>query len=114
MTTTTTYKNVQQEDGTYKKIPETTVASILVSNPLTEQVKMNNLNLSRLRKQQDEFVQKKIGVEDNLRGELLTNVGFLEELNAMLEDYSYKERGYGVLYYHFFIFAVFGIIRSSG
>ena len=85
VTTTTTYKNVQQEDGTYKKIPETTVASILVSNPLTEQVKMNNLNLSRLRKQQDEFVQKKIGVEDNLRGELLTNVGFLEELNAMLE-----------------------------
>ena len=57
----------------------------MVSNPLTEQVKMNNLNLSRLRKQQDEFVQKKIGVEDNLRGELLTNVGFLEELNAMLE-----------------------------
>ena len=85
VTTTTTYKNVQQEDGTYKKIPETTVASVLVSNPLTEQVKMNNLNLSRLRKQQDEFVQKKIGVEDNLRGELLTNVGFLEELNAMLE-----------------------------
>lgn len=60
VTTTTTYKNVQQEDGTYKKIPETTVASILVSNPLTEQVKMNNLNLSRLRKQQDEFVQKKL------------------------------------------------------
>ena len=85
VTTTTTYKNVQQEDGTYKKIPETTVASVLVPNPLTEQVKMNNLNLGRLRKQQDEFVQKKIGVEDSLRGELLTNVGFLEELNAMLE-----------------------------
>lgn len=85
VTTTTIYKNVQQEDGTYKKIPETTVASVLVPNPLTEQVKMNNLNLGRLRKQQDEFVQKKIGVEDSLRGELLTNVGFLEELNAMLE-----------------------------
>lgn len=85
VTTTTIYKNVQQEDGTYKKIPETTVASVLVPNPLTEQVKMNNLNLGRLRKQQDEFVQKKNGVEDSLRGELLTNVGFLEELNAMLE-----------------------------
>jgi len=84
-TTTTTYKNVLQEDGTYKKIPETTVTSVLVPNPLTEQVKINNLNLSRLRKQQDEFILKKIGVEDNLRTELSTNVGFLEELNAMFE-----------------------------
>ena len=80
VTTTTTYKNVQQEDGTYKKIPETTVSSVLVPNPLTKQVEMNGLNLDRLRKQQDEFVQKKIGVEDSLREELSTNIGFLEEI----------------------------------
>lgn len=85
VTTSTLYKNVQQEDGTYKKMPEITVSSVLVANPRIKQVEMNNLNLDRLRKQQDEFVQKKIGVEDNLRKELSTNIGFLEELRAMLE-----------------------------
>lgn len=85
ITTTTQYKNVLQEDGTYKKIPETTVSSVLVANPRTKQVEMNNLNLSRLREQQNEFVQQKMGVEDSLRKELSINIGFLEELRAMLE-----------------------------
>lgn len=85
VTTSTLYKNVEQEDGTYKKMPETTVSSVLVPNPRIEQAEVNKLNLERLRKQQDEFVQKKIGVEDSLRKELSTNIGFLEELRAMLE-----------------------------
>lgn len=85
ITTTTQYKNVLKEDGTYKKMPETTVSSVLVPNPRSKQIEMNNLNLSRLRKQQDEFVQKKITVEENLRKELSINIGFLEELRAMLE-----------------------------
>lgn len=105
VTTTTTYKNVQQEDGTYKKIPETTVSSVLVPNPLTKQVEMNGLNLDRLRKQQDEFVQKKIGVEDSLREELSTNIGFLEELRAMLEIILTRKEAM-VFYIIIFLFLV--------
>ena len=85
VSTSTTYKNVLQEDGTYKKIPETTVSTTPVANPRIKQVETNNVNLERLRKQQDEYTIKKLEVEKNLRHELSTNVGFLEELHAMLE-----------------------------
>lgn len=83
--TTTTYKNILQEDGTYKKIPETTVSTTWIPNPRINQVETNNLNLERLRKQQDEYTIKKMEVENDLRKELSTNIGFLEELHAMLE-----------------------------
>ena len=85
VSTSTTYKNVLQEDGSYKKIPETTVSTSPVANPRIKQVETNNLNLERLRKQQDEYTIKKMEVENDLRGELSTNIGFLEELHAMLE-----------------------------
>jgi hypothetical protein len=85
VSTSTTYKNVLQEDGTYKKIPETTVSTSPVANPRIKQVETNNLNLERLRKQQDEYTIKKMEVENDLRKELSTNIGFLEELHAMLE-----------------------------
>lgn len=85
VSTSTTYKNVLQEDGTYKKIPETTVSTTPVANPRIKQVETNNINLERLRKQQDEYTIKKLEVEKNLRQELSSNVGFLEELHAMLE-----------------------------
>lgn len=85
VSTSTTYKNVLQEDGSYKKIPETTVSTNPVANPRIKQVETNNLNLERLRKQQDEYTIKKMEVEKDLRKELSTNVGFLEELHAMLE-----------------------------
>ena len=66
---------------------------------------MNGLNLDRLRKQQDEFVQKKIGVEDSLREELSTNIGFLEELRAMLEIILTRKEAM-VFYIIIFLFLV--------
>ena len=85
VSTSTTYKNVLQEDGTYKKIPETNVSVTHVPNPKIKQVETNNVNLDRFRKQQDEYTIKKMEMEKDLRLELSTNVGFLEELHAMLE-----------------------------
>lgn len=85
VSTLTTYKNVLQEDGTYKKMPETTVSTTPVANPRIKQVETNNQNLERLRNQQDEYTIKKMEVENDLRKELSTNIGFLEELHAMLE-----------------------------
>lgn len=88
VSTTTTYKNELQEDGSYKKIPETTVSSIPIPNPRIEQRDANKTNLDRLRKQQDEFIQNKLSVENDLREELSSNIGFLEELRAMIEIIS--------------------------
>lgn len=85
VSTSTTYKNVLQEDGTYKKIPETNVSVTHVPNPKIKQVETNNVNLDRFRKQQDEYTIKKMEMEKDLRTELSNNVGFLEELHAMLE-----------------------------
>ena len=85
VSTSTTYKNVLQEDGSYKKIPETTVSTTPVANPRIKQVETNNQNLERLRKLQDEYTIKKMEVENDLRQELSNNIGFLEELHAMLE-----------------------------
>lgn len=94
VSTSTTYKNVLQEDGTYKKIPETTVSTNPVANPRIKQVETNNVNLERLRKQQDEYTIKKLEVEKNLRQELSINVGFLEELHAMLELLSSRTEAF--------------------
>ena len=97
VSTSTIYKNVLQEDGTYKKIPETTVLTNPVANPRIKQVETNELNLDRLRKQQDDYTVKKMEVETDLREELSTNVGFLEELHAMLE--IFKTRKEALLFY---------------
>ncbi len=105
VSTSTTYKNVLQDDGTYKKIPETTVSTSPVANPRIKQVETNNLNLERLRKQQDEYTIKKMEVENDLRGELSTNIGFLEELHAMLE--LLKTRTEALIFYSIiFLFLV--------
>lgn len=88
VSSTTTYRSEKQEDGSYKQIPETIVSTTPIANPRIEQVNANNLNLERLREQQNEFTQRKINVENDLRKELSSNVGFLEELRAMIEIVS--------------------------
>lgn len=102
VSTTTIYRNELQEDGSYKKIPETTVSSIPIPNPRIEQRDANKLNLNRLRKQQDDFVQSKMNVENDLRKELSSNVGFLEELRAMIEIISTRLEA---LIFYFVIFS---------
>lgn len=86
--TSTTYRQEKQEDGSYKRIPETTVTTVPMPNPRIKQVEANNSNLDKLRKQQEEFTEKKLSVENDLRKELSSNTGFLEELRAMIEIIS--------------------------
>lgn len=88
VTTETTYRQEKQEDGSYKKIPETTVTTVPMPNPRIKQIDANNSNLDKLRKQQEEFTEKKLSVENDLRKELSSNTGFLEELRAMIEIIS--------------------------
>lgn len=84
----TTYIKVLQGDGSYKTVPETTVTTSLAPNPRIKQVEANEKLLERYRNLQDEFTNKRMAVEDNLRKELADSIGFLEELNAMIEIVS--------------------------
>lgn len=88
VSTSTTYTKELQEDGSYKDIPQTTISTTPMANPRVKQVETNNINLERLRKQQDEYTQNKLNVEKNLRAELSANIGFLSELQAMIEILS--------------------------
>ena len=86
--TETIYIMEKQEDGSYKRIPETKVKTVLMPNPKTKQVEANDSNIVKLREQIKEFTEKKLSVENNLRKELSSNTGFLEELRAMIEIVS--------------------------
>ena len=88
VSTTTTYTKERQDDGSYKDIPQTTVSTTPMANPRVKQVEANNMTLEGLRKQQDEYTQKKMNVEKDLRTELSSNTGFLSELRAMIEILS--------------------------
>lgn len=84
-TTTTTYTREMQPDGSYKEVPQNTISRIPIANPRTQQVTVNDSTLKRLRLQQDEYTLRKISVENDLRKELSSSTGFLDELRAMLE-----------------------------
>lgn len=105
-TTTTVTKDVLQEDGSVKKISETTGSRTQVPNPLIKVRDANELNLERLRNKQDEFTQSKINVENDLRKELSSNVGFLEELRAMIEIISTRWEA------RIFYFVIFSFLIS--
>lgn len=85
ISTSTTYIQEPQADGTHKEVPQTTVSKTPMQNPRIKQVEINNDNLNRMRKLQEEFTLKKMDAEQDLRKELASSTGFLEELNAMLE-----------------------------
>ncbi len=85
VSTTTIYQRERQTDGTYKEVPQRTVSTQPVENPRIKQVETNNETLKRLRQQHEDFTTQKIEAESNLRKELASKSGFLEELNAMME-----------------------------
>lgn len=53
--------------------------------------------LIQLRKQHEEYSQRKLKAEESLRAELKSKKGFLEELNAMLE--ILKESTVALIFY---------------
>jgi hypothetical protein len=82
--TITINRPVTLPDGTTQWNPETTITRTPKPNPRIKDVEMNDKNLERLREQKDIFTEKKMEAANDLRKELSENVGFLEELNAML------------------------------
>lgn len=102
ISTSTTYLQELQPDGSHKEVPQTTVLKTPVQNPRIVQVETNNENLKRLRQQQEDFTLKKMDAEKDLRKELGEHTGFLEELNAMLEIVTTRKEA---LLFYLVIFA---------
>lgn len=97
VSTSTTHLQVKQEDGTYKTLPQKTISTIPIDNPKIKEAEINNQHLDVLRKQQEEYTNKKLDAEKVLREELKSKQGFLEELNAIIE--ILKEKPVALAFY---------------
>ena len=85
LSTSVTYLKVVQPDGSFKTEPQRTVSTTPTVNPKVKEADINNQHLDLLRKQQNEFTQRKLEAENLLRKELKSKQGFLEELSAIVE-----------------------------
>ena len=71
-------------DGKMKTVNNPSVTTNQVANPKIETIKENNEKIKLLNDQEKEWSQKKLTVEEDTRAECKANVGFLEELEAMV------------------------------
>ena len=70
-------------DGVIKTVINPTVTTTQVINPKQAPLEANNQKLVDLSRQEEEWTKKKLTLEEDVRTECETNVGFLEELEAM-------------------------------
>lgn len=85
ISTENTFITVKGSAGQDSIVTKTNVIKTPIPNPRIKQLETNEKNLNRFREQQEEFTNKKITAKEDLRKELGSKTGFLEELNAMLE-----------------------------
>ena len=85
VSTTTSPMTIRKSDGTDSIVHRTTISKNPISNPKVKELDVNNQLLDVLRKQQEDYTQRKMDAESSLREELKSKQGFLEELNAMIE-----------------------------
>ena len=70
--------------GKMKTVNNPSVTTNQVANPKIETIKENNEKIKLLNDQEKEWSKKKLTVEEDTRAECKANVGFLEELEAMV------------------------------
>lgn len=71
-------------DGRIKTVNNPSVTTNQVANPKQDVVNVNNEKIKQLVEQEKEWTKKKLTVEEDTRKECKANVGFLEELEAMV------------------------------
>lgn len=103
--TSTTVKKVVDANGEVRSVPETTITRTPIANPRISQTKTNDKTLERLRSKQDKYEQDRLNAEQDLRKTLSQNVGFLEELRAMIEILSTRTEAL-VFYLTVFLFLI--------
>ncbi|MEG1615958.1 MAG: DUF4407 domain-containing protein [Bacteroidales bacterium] len=106
---------VTNADGTteIKTVYSTTQTHI--ENPRLRQIITNEEVLKQMRQQQEEYTRKKISAEEELRAEISSKTGFLEELKAILS--LMEERTEALIFYFivmlFFIFLELLVLFSK-
>lgn len=71
-------------NGRIRTVNNPSVTTNQVANPKQEVVNANNEKIKQLSEQEKEWSKKKLTVEEDTRKECKANVGFLEELEAMV------------------------------
>lgn len=89
-------------DGEIKTVSNPSVTTNQVANPKMEVIKANNEKINSLNEQEKEWSKKKLTVEEDTRKECQANVGFLEELEAMVSIITTRKVA-GVFYIVFFV-----------
>jgi hypothetical protein len=109
-----TYTRELRSDSTFEEVPHRKVKVTQESNPRIRQVETNEKTLDGLRKQQEEYTQKKMQAEDNLRKEL-DKAGFLEELDVMIMilSESMSARLFGISLFLFLLFLELFVVISK-
>jgi len=97
VSTTTAPITIKKHDGTDSIVHRTTVSKNPILNPKMKEAEINTKHLDELRRQQEDYTQRKIEAENSLRDELKSKQGFLEELNAMIEIVT--ERAEALIFY---------------
>lgn len=88
-------------DGKIKTVSNPSVTTNQVANPKIETIKANNEKIKSLNEQEKEWSKKKLTVEEDTRKECQANVGFLEELEAMVSIVTTRKVA-GIFYLVFF------------
>lgn len=89
-------------DGQIKTVNNPSVTTNQVANPKQDVVNANNEKIKQLVDQEKEWSKKKLTVEEDTRKECKANVGFLEELEAMVSIITNRWVA-GVFYGIFFL-----------
>jgi len=80
---TNTQSQLAMPNGQIKTVNNPSVTTTQVINPKQATLESNNKALEQLRTQEQNWMQKKQSVEEDVRKECKESVGFLEELEAM-------------------------------
>lgn len=99
---TNTQSQLAMPSGQIKTVNNPSVTTTQVINPKQATLETNNKVLEQLRTQEQNWMQKKQSVEEDVRKECKESVGFLEELEAMWTIITTRKLA-GMFYAVFFI-----------
>ena len=104
-------------DGRIKTVNNPSVTTNQVANPKQDVVNANNEKIKQLVEQEKEWSKKKLTIEEDTRKECKANVGFLEELEAMVSIITNRWVA-GAFYIIFFLLLMslelFEVTRKMG
>lgn len=104
-------------DGRIKTVNNPSVTTKQVANPKQDVVNANNEKIKQLVEQEKEWSKKKLTVEEDTRKECKANVGFLEELEAMVSIITNRwvaRAFYGIFFLLLMSLELFVVISKMG